>query len=228
MKNVLLMAAAVSVVVGGWDVAAQTPFRYREYSLGSGVASVAQISNTREDDVKVVHERPARIQEVEWRAPYVPTGNQLPDPVREVRFSFYDDQLYRILVTYDRARMHGLTNDDLIEIISRTYGIPLLRHARTAQNDLPPDMRADTVVVAQWDDHASLLTLARGTYTSEYQLVLASKALTPRAQAAIKEAFRLDTQEAPAREREMRSTEAADVRAAGEKARIANKAAFKP
>jgi hypothetical protein len=97
-----------------------------------------------------------------------------------------------------------------------------------AQNAVPQDMRADTVVVAQWDDPASVLTLTRGTYSSEYQLVLASKELSPRAHAAIKEALRLDTQEAPQRERQLRSKDAADVRAASEKARVANKAAFKP
>jgi hypothetical protein len=31
--------------------------------------------------------------------------------VRVVLFSFYDDQLYQIVVTYDRERMEGLTND---------------------------------------------------------------------------------------------------------------------
>lgn len=229
MKSLrLIPIVAAGIVLCVQDVAAQAPFRYREYTLGSSTASVAQLSDTPTADIKLLHERPARIQGLEWRAPYVPSGRQPPDPVREVRFSFYDDQVYRIVATYDRERMQGLTNDDLIEVISKTYGVPLLRNARTAQNDVPNDMRADTVVVAQWEDPASLLTLTRGTYSSEYQLVLASKALSPRARAAIREALRLDTQEAPQRERALRSKEASDVRAAGEKARVANKAAFKP
>jgi hypothetical protein len=229
MKRIGLMTfVAVGVVLGVRDIAAQAPFRYREYSLGSGVAAVAQINDTREGDIKVLHERPARIQELAWRAPHAPLENQQPDPVREVLFSFYDDQLYRIVATYDRERMQGLTNDDVIEVVSKAYGTPLLRHARMAQNEVPPDMRADTVAVAQWDDPASLLTLTRGTYSSEYQLVLASKTLGPRAQAAIKEALRLDTREAPERERVRRSKEAADVQVTSEKARVANKAAFKP
>jgi hypothetical protein len=229
MKRVGLMAfVAVGVVLGVRDIAAQTPFRYRDYSLGSGVASVAQINDTREGDIKVLHERPARIQEVEWRAPHAPLENKQLDPVREVHFSFYDDQLYRIVVTYDRERMQGLTNDDVIEAVSKIYGMPLLRHARMAQNEVPPDMRTDTVAVAQWDDPSSLLTLTRGTYSLEYQLVLASKTLGPRARAAIKEALRLDTRDAPERERVRRSQEAADVQVTSEKARLVNKAAFKP
>jgi hypothetical protein len=58
--------------------------------------------------------------------------------------------------------------------------------------------------------------------------VLISKTLHPRARAAIKEALRLDTQEAPQRDRDRRAKEAADAHATNEKARAANKAAFKP
>jgi hypothetical protein len=88
---------------------------------------------------------------------------------------------------------------------------------------------ADTTVVAQWEDAASLLTLTRDTYSAlPYQLVLASKALDPQARGAIKEVLRLDTEEAPQRERDQRTKEVADARVASEKARVVNKAAFRP
>ena len=47
------------------------------------------------------------------------------------------------------------------------------------------------------------------------------------ARAAIKEAGRLDTKEAPQRELDQRTKEAADARVASEKARVTNKAAFR-
>jgi hypothetical protein len=223
------MAIGFLVVVLGTDtVVAQAPFRYREYALGSSVASVVQTSKTRADGVKTMHERPARIEELESSAPYVPAGTELADPVREILFSFVDDQLYEVVVTYDRDRIEGLTKADLIEAVSATYGVPLLRHGRTAKKDAPIDMLADMTPLAQWDDAASLVTLTRGTSLSQYQLVLTSKSLNPRARAAIKEALRLDTQEAPQRERDQRTKEVADARVASEKARVVNKAAFKP
>jgi len=49
-----------------------------------------------------------------------------------------------------------------------------------------------------------------------------------RARAAITEAVRLDTQEAPQRELDSRKKEVADARVASEKARVINKAAFRP
>jgi hypothetical protein len=90
------------------------------------------------------------------------------------------------------------------------------------------DMATETTVVAQWDDAGSVLTLKRDTHSPQYQLVLISKTLHPRARAAIKEALRLDTQEAPQRERDQRAKDVATARVANDKARVVNKAAFKP
>lgn len=224
----VIAVASVGALLCGQSLVAETPFQYREYVLGSSVASVAKISKSREDGIKTLHDRPARIQQLEWRAPYVSSGTELADPVRDVLFSFYDDQLYQVVVTYDRNRMEGLTNDDLIESISTTYGLALLRHARAAQTPVLGDIPADTTIVAQWEDAGSLLTLRRDTYAPQFQLVLISKTLNPRARAAIKDALRLDTQEAPQRERDQRTKEVADARVASQKARVVNKAAFKP
>jgi hypothetical protein len=136
--------------------------------------------------------------------------------------------LYQVVVTYDRDRMEGLTNDDVIESVSATYGVPLLRHARAARKPLMSDESAETTILAQWEDAGSLLTLTRGNYSPQVQLVLVSKTLNPRARAAITEALRLDRQEAPQRELDQRAKEMADARIASQKARLVNKAAFKP
>jgi hypothetical protein len=229
MTNVrVAVVASLAVALCGQPIGAQAPFQYREYAPGSTVASVVKISSTREDRTRTLHERPAHIQELEWRAPYVISGSELPDPVRDVLFSFYDDQLYQIVVTYDRDRMEGLTNGDVIESISTTYGVPLLGHKRVDLGAVAAVLPADSTVVAQWEDAASLLTLTRGTYSPQVRLVLISKSLHARAGAAITEALRLDAEEAPQRDRDQRTKAVADEGAASQKARVMNKAAFKP
>ena len=221
------LAALVSLVSAP-ALHAQELSRYRDYALGTSLASVVAVSGARVTDVRTLHERPARIQELAWRAPYVRTGAALADPVRDVVFSFYDDQLYQVVVTYDRDRMEGLSNDDLIESISAIYGVPVLRHARTAADGPRTGESADTTIVARWEDDAALLTLTRGTYSPQHQLVLVSKALDDRARGAITEASRLDVQEAPQRELDERNQRDADRRDAGKKARVLNKPAFRP
>ncbi len=218
----------VAFVLGAPPLLAQELSRYRGYALGSSVASVVKISAARETDTRTLHERPAKIQEFAWRAPYLRAAGAMADPVRDVLFSFYDDQLYQMVITYDHDRMEGLTNDDVIERISATYGLPLLQDTRATPSALPGGVSASPAVVAQWDDAASLLTLTRGAYSSELQLVLISKTLNSRALSAIKEALRLDTQEAPQRERDQRSKKVADAGVANQKARLVNRAAFRP
>jgi hypothetical protein len=224
----LAAVASVTFVLGGQPLAAQAPFEYRQYALESSVAAVIKVSRPRDNDPKTLHERPASIQEVVWRAPYMGAGGERPDPVHEVLFNFYDDQLYRIVVTYDRGRMAGLINDDVVETLSATYGVPLLRDARTARSALPLDVAIDMGVVAQWDNARSLVTLLRSTHSPQFQLVLISKTLNPLARAAITEARRLDALDAPQRERDRRTQAVAESDATAEKTRAVNKTAFRP
>jgi len=218
---------SMAIAVGGvHPLCAQELSRYRAYALESSVASVITISGVRQADTRTAHERPAKIQEIEWRAPYSRSGSDLADPVHDVQFSFYDDQLYQVVVNYDRDRMEGLTDTDVIESLTAAYGVPLppTVPASVVKTDVP----ADATIVARWEDAASLLTLSRGTYAPQFQLVLISKSLNGRALAAIKEARRLDTQEAPQRALDLRQKELVDAHTAGQKARVVNKPAFRP
>ena len=207
-----------------WQLAsAQDLTRYRAYVLESSLESVSAASGARVADAKTLHERPAKIQELEWRAPYA-SGREPADPVRGAVFAFCDDALYQVVVTYDRDRTDGLTNTDIVESLTAVYGEPVLKSARSR----PPAASADSVVLAQWDSPASSLTLLRGAYSDEFQLVLVSKALSTRARSAIREAGRLDTIEAPRRELEQRKKDVADAASARDKLRTTNKAAFRP
>ena len=226
----LATTAALIVLVGGSSIAAQAAFQYREYTLESSVAAVLAVSPIRMSQPKTLHERPASIQEVRWRAPYMGLGDERTDPVNEVLFSFYNDQLYQIVVTYDQGRMAGLTNDDVVSTLSATYGAPLLRNTRTSHTPRDVDVRADMLIVAAWEDASSWLSLVRSSsaISPQFQLVLISKRLNSPARSAILEARRLDALEAPQRELERRAQAAAVAAKAEKKTREANKAAFRP
>jgi hypothetical protein len=223
----VLTIAALTTVLGAETVLSQSLSRYREYSLDTTLAAVLIASGARPAEVKTLHNRPVLIQELVWHAPYVAPGTGNADPLQSVLFRFYDGRLYRVEVAYDRERIEGLTNSDLIESISAAYhdAIPL----RGKNSDSPPiDMPSDTIVVARWDDGTSVLSLVQGGYSRAYQLVLTSKELSAGARNAINEAIRLEGDDAPQRELDRQKKEHSDAVEFREKTRALNKAAFKP
>jgi len=227
MNSTRPLVIAVGLILGGQLAFAQDMSRYRAYVLESSLDSVVAASGARTADAKTLHERPATIQQLEWRAPYVDSRNTLADPVREISFTFYNAALYQVIVSYDRDRTEGLTNSDIVESLSTAYGVPTLASARTRTSP-PAEAFPDSIVLARWENAESLLTLIRGSYTPEFQLVLISKPLSARARTAVREAIRLDAIEAPRREALQRKKEAGYASAARDKTRIANKAAFRP
>ena len=224
MHRAIVVFIAVLFLFSPQLGSAQDLSRYRAYVLESSLESVIATSGARAADAKTLHERPAKIEELEWRAPYVSSAGGMADPVRGAVFTFCNDALYQVLVTYDPGRTDGLTNRDIIESVTAVYGTPVLRSARTR----PPTALPDTVVLAQWDSTASSLTLLRNSSSNELQLILTSKASSLRARNAIREAGRLDVIEGPRRELEQRKKEIADTNAARDKLRTTNKAAFRP
>jgi hypothetical protein len=221
-----LVIAAVGLACGQ-AAFAQDVSRYRVYALESTLAAVISASGAGATEARTLHERPARIQELEWRAPYVNSGTEFPDPVEAIAFTFYNDALYQLIVSYDRDRTDGLTNRDLIDSLSATYGEPGLPSARSGTSRPAAALR-DAVVLAQWETAGAALTLLRDPYSPEFQVVLISKPLNALARSAIREAVRLDTIDAPRRELEQRRKQAADASAARDKTRATNKAAFRP
>jgi hypothetical protein len=173
MNRTYFLILAVSLVLSGRMASAQDMSRYRVYALESSLDSVIAATRSRPADAKTLHERPARIQEWEWRAPYVGSGDALADPVRAIAFTFYDDALYQVIVHYDPDRTEGLTNKDIIESISGTYGSPVLASARTATSP-PSEAVLDSIVLARWESAESRLTLIRGLDRPEFQLMLVS------------------------------------------------------
>jgi hypothetical protein len=215
-------------------VHAQDLGHHRDMRLGNNLLAVAGKYDLLLKDAKTVHERPALIQSLEWRSKRflnasVATGD---DALNDITFSFYNDQLFRIVANYDRKRTEGLTDADLIEAVTTTYGARQpLAQGRTAGKTHPSLQNANTDegrVIARWEDADSTVSLLRTRYPSEVSLVVLSKRLTALAQTAVLEAARLDRLEAPRREADRLQQEADEVRVAAEKARPANKAIFKP
>jgi hypothetical protein len=211
---------------------AQDLGRYRDTHLGSDVAAVSGAYGLSSKDVKTVHQRPALIQDVEWRSRrFLSASVAIDDPLSDIMFSFYDDQLFRIVANYDRKQTEGLTDADLIEAMTTAYGPPHpvspARRARTSPESLRAE-NTDERVIARWEDAESRVTLVRTRYPAAVSLVVLSKRLSGLAGSAGVEAARLDRLEAPAVEAARLQKEADETRVSGEKARPANKAIFKP
>lgn len=199
--------------------------KYRTIRLGTSLSTVTKQAGANLSEVKTIHRRPALMQEVEWRPGIFGSGAQT-EPAREVMLRFYEGELFRISVTYDRYNTEGLTADDLIEAISLTYG-PAGKPSAAAQTT---EARFGDVeeVVAEWQDQHHRFELIRSSYGPSFKLVGVLKRLEAPVQAAIAEAKRLDEQEAPQRDALRKAAEEDAARAKLEKARLVNKPKFRP
>jgi hypothetical protein len=210
--------------------AAQGRSQYRNFALGSDLASISTLAGVALSEAKTIHRRPAVLQDFEWRPPYWTAGttSRSTDPVEQVLFSFYNDQLFRVVADYSAERTAGMTDADMIEAISAEYGTPVKR--------LPGPVRTASTVeaesgspVARWGDAQHMVVLYRTeSYRHSYRLIVTAPAVDDMARKAATQAMRLDQQEAPGRELARQKQESDDGRAAAEKARVANKETFRP
>jgi hypothetical protein len=224
-RGVIVAAALVGLALSA-HASAQDVFRYREHALESSLETVIVATRARADDVRLLHERPARIQELQFRAPYQ-SDSEEADPMQSILFRFVDGQLYQLVVTYNRERTEGLSDADVVNSLRDEYGPPV-SGATTVRVDGPGGTFSAMTAVAKWETESSRLLLVRDKYVHDFQLVFTSRSLESRAVAAAREAVRLDVLEAPRRESEQRRKAAADAEAAREKSRRANKEAFRP
>ncbi len=198
--------------------------KYRAFQFGMNLATVAEAGGMRVSDAKVVHQRPALIQELSWRPERLEPAF-LADPVTSVELSFYNGELFRMVVAYDRYKTRGMTTEDMVEAISVVYGVA----AR------PPDEKAvgsalqgSMNVVARWEDPQYLSNLLHPADEQVFYLVLSSKRLEALAAPAIVEATQIEAQEAPQKELDLRKKQEEDLLLQIEKTRLANKATFRP
>jgi hypothetical protein len=171
-------------------------------------------------EAKVIHQRPALIQQLSWRA-------ESGDSVRGISFQFLNGELSSMVVDYDRTTTAGLTSQDMIDAISVTYGAAL---DSSAEITVPAIYGGDETVkvIARWEDSSWSFNLVRFKYETSFALAALSRRLHAEARAANDEAIRLDRQEAPQRAIDLRNKDDEAKRQEQEESRLANRPGFRP
>lgn len=199
---------------------------YRDFQLGGDLRAISALAGVPAAEARTIHEQPALLQDLEWRRGYSAGDGAAVDPVQQIAFSFYDNQLFRLVIDYDRGRTEGMTDVDMVEAISTMYGTPRTPAAKAgglARVDGESGVR-----VAEWGSGEYTAVLYRSSYASGFRMVVTSPRLAALARKAEAQALRLEARDAPERERARQRKEAETERAAKAKARSANKATFKP
>lgn len=206
---------------------AQNLVKYRDFEFGMNVDAVLKQTKLDAFSAKTTFAVPALIQTLRWDREIYPFTPSETDPVRSLRFDFYNDQLFKIVATYSARRLEGVTASDLIEAISRIYG--------TASNPAETiDVSAYTgyedrqKVLARWENSEVVYSLFRSSLGGEFGLVGSSKRLDGTATPAIREAQRLDALAAPKRAIAAQQKLDEEWRARDEKARSLNLPNFHP
>jgi hypothetical protein len=231
MRNCGFVGVGVlGLVLCGTASSAQDLGRYREFELGSDVAVVSTGTSTAASDLKVIHHRPALIQELTWRPRYGAPRAASPDTesVEQVVFGFHDGRLFRITVDYDREQTKGLVDADMVEAISAVYG-PRVKPSVSRRRQAPSVYDDPGTPIAQWGNADNSVMLYRlSSYATSFRLVVTAEPVAALARTAAARALELDAREAPQREAAREKKEAEDRRAAEDKARSTNKATFRP
>ena len=212
---VLLLAAPL--------LRAQDLSKYRHFTLGMSMTRVLERTGQKMADVKLIHGRPALVQEVSWWPPNLPGTSFQSDTVEQILFSFYNGELYKISVTYDRTSTEGLTAEDMVNSISAKYGpaTNVALEIDSSKNDRS-DVRQKPV--ASWEDAQYSFNLARSSSTDHLGLIIYSKRVNAEAELAIAEAVKLEEQEGPNREAERQRKQTDDLEVARQK----NRKIFRP
>ena len=192
MRNIvvsLLMVLLSAPLIFGQDLS-----MYRAFSLGMTLSEISKRVGPYSHWTTLIHQRPAVIQELtlwslsSFRAP---VGG-----VSQILFSFYNGELYRMVVTYDRDATEGLTDDDMVQAISARYGTATRLYPEI---NLPTnDVDASTeMVIARWEDSQNSVSLLASSNQTSFRLTVFSKRLGAQAKSAIIESEKLEKREAP-------------------------------
>lgn len=222
---------AVGIVGTTLGLDGQSFSTYRQFELGGDLAAVSSAAGVPVSTATVVHQRPAVLQELEWRPSRWTTGAITPsrDPVEHITFSFYNDQLFRIIVDYRTEGTEGMTAPDLIEGVSAVYGTPISQTVRNRNRAMSRAEVESGSPIARWGDTDHTVVLYRTSSLSQaFRLILTDEPRGKLAEQADTEARRLDDREAPQRERDQEKSALEAERKAAAKARLANKGAFQP
>jgi hypothetical protein len=214
----LAMVLLSAPLIHGQDLS-----KYRNFSFGMSFVELSKQVDSQPLQAKLIHKRPAVIQELTWW-PRESSGSSLQgEPIWQVLFTFYNGELYRILVTYDRHATEGLTAEDMVQAISARYGTATRPDDQISfpTNEL---YRSTEKVIARWEDSQYSINLFRSSFLNSFGLVMFSKGLDGQVRAAIAESIKLQEQQDPQREIERQKKEADNLEAARQK----NRTTFRP
>jgi len=197
---------------------AQDLSKYRHFTLGMSLTRLLERTGQKMADVKLIHGRPTLVQEVNWWPPSLPGASFQSDTVEQILFSFYNGELYKMSVTYDRSSTEGLTAEDMVKSISAKYGpaTNVALEIDSAKNDRYDDRQKP---VASWEDAQYSFNLVRSSFTDRLGLIIYSKRVNAEAELAIAEAVKLEEQEGPNREAERQKKQTDDLEVARQKNR---------
>jgi hypothetical protein len=210
------------------SIAAPDLSRYREFQLGMSLLAVEKLTSMDPSEATTTFERPALIQKLDWQILPSLDSSVPADPVEEVTFSFYNGDLFRMVVTYDEDRTEGLTEADLVKAVSAAYGTSTRPARKTVLASPFSSSGEGEEVLARWQDSQCSISLFRSSsYGTGYGILLFSKRLDALARTAALEAARLEEQAAPQREAERQKKELDDNRTQQQQRKLTNKAAFR-
>lgn len=227
MRGLVWRAAMLGSLLSTSILCAADFSNYRGFVFGADVATVTKQTEQKPSDAKLIYARPTVIQELEWQPRYTLTTKSVStvDPIKDGLLYFFGGKLYRIIVNYDRYKIEGMTAEDLVQAISRTYGPATKPNAEIAYHSNYGELAK---VIARWENAEYAYDLIPTGDESSFALVLYSKEQDAMARASIIEAKRLDVLEAPQRALDQEKKRAEADRLALEKSRATNLPNFRP
>ena len=182
----LVMILLSAPLVRGQDLS-----KYRGFSLGISLPELSNQVDLRPLQAKLIQKHQAVIQELTcW--PGGSSGySRQTDSVWQIFFSFYNGQLFRILVTYEQDATHGPTAEDMVQAISTKYG-PATRTADEISFPTNELYRTTEKVIARWEDSQYSINLVRSRFLNSFALFMFSKRLDGEAEAAIAKSLKME------------------------------------
>ncbi|MBI4462990.1 MAG: hypothetical protein HY653_08800 [Acidobacteria bacterium] len=214
----LVMILLSALLLHGQDLS-----QYRNFSFGMSLAEVSKQVDLKPLLTKLIHERPAVIQELTWWPRDSSVSSLQAEPIWQVLFTFYNGELYRILVTYERRATEGLTTEDMVEAISAKYGAATRPDVEISfpTNEL---YNSTEKVIARWEDSQYSFNLFRSTVLNTFGLIMFSKRLDAEVRTAATASLELEGQEDRQREIDRQQKKADDLEVARQK----NRESFRP
>lgn len=223
MKMMLKSAVTLALVLLSTPIiSGQDLSKYRNFLLGTSLAVVSKQVGEGSQQANLIHQSPAVIQELTYWPLDTSYSPGTVEPVSQIAFSFYNGELYRIVVTYDRSAIEGLNDDDMVRAISARYGTGkrLYPEIDFQSNDV---YASPQKVIARWEDPLNSVDLLSSSMNT-FQLAIFSKRLNAQAETAIAESVKLEKEQAPQKEIDRQKKEADDLEAV----RLKNQKTFRP